>query len=98
MDIESLLAVLDMSEDEQWDWVFSQSAEILATGNESLADLAFRLRSEVELYQWNCAIREIIEYLIPDFTEKEKRRWWIKEAKPIHWIIAGLIAQSEEKK
>ena len=45
MNEQELLAVLDMSEDEQWEWCVKNVKE--KTMGESLADLAFRLRDEV---------------------------------------------------
>ena len=91
MDNKKLLAVLDMSEDEQWDWVFSQHAEVIDSGDESLADLAFRLRDETvstDYKSWCEAVDVVLE--------NSARGHWIDFSRPIDWIIAALIAKGEK--
>ncbi len=91
---EDLLKVLDMSEDEQLVWTLK-----IGHGdrhiNESLADLAFRLRDEAAEKDWvgwqvsSCYVWEAThdsEYCPGKFGNR---------AKPIEWVIAALIAKGE---
>ena len=68
--------------------------------SESLADLAFRLRDEAR----KCSDEALAEawamiyhYDCPDKrnTDGDVYIWWIWNAKPIHWIIAALIAKDK---
>lgn len=86
---QELLAVSDMSEESQimWSLVHTDMRE-----PESLADLAFRLRDEVVVNYgdliWHKATLKICGYM-------GKNSIWFKQyAKPIHWIIAALIAKT----
>ncbi len=98
MDKEELLKVLDMSEEDQW--VFC--AQHCKKPIESLADLAFRLRDEV-LNKVNGilathALQVVYFYVsgIPSgWTDKMVLEWFSFSAKPIHWIIAALIAKGD---
>jgi len=65
-----------------------------------LADLAFRMRDEAvkELMCWDAAKIEVWQY----WCKKESREiqlelFWIDWSRPIHWIIAALIAQEQTK-
>lgn len=90
---DELLAVLDMSEDEQWEWCVKNVKE--KTIGESLADLAFRLRDEVVAecgdIVWHKAVVKICDYM------RMGTAWFKNYAKPIHWIIAALIAKQKDK-
>ncbi len=104
MDRADLLKVLDTSEAEQYQWCIYHAG--LNPPYESLPGLAFRLRDEVKL-----SIRILYLVMHPDTdelklatmwwedldfdTEIELYNWWINKAKPIHWIIAVLIAKGE---
>jgi len=121
---DKLLAVLDMTEDEQRAWVCGnnllQKHRTICNDDliydwehrtESLADLAFRLRDEADNVNYERAI-----HLVEFYERGKKRGWWnkdslaywfkyedalrttieewlIHETKPIHWIIANLIAK-----
>lgn len=92
--IEQLLAVLDMSEDEQHDWCARCPG--CRMGNESLADLAFRLRDEVfrefgAIRGFHDGIYKVQEYLGEDAWATAF--WGECIAKPIHWIVSALIAR-----
>lgn len=103
MNKDQLLAVLDMSEDEQWEWCVKNVKE--KTIGESLADLAFRLRDETKNLihrsgDWGNlnALYEAQKEVYTKVTGEvafvgELSGFWMCEAKPIHWIIAALIAK-----
>ena len=104
MSKDKLLAVLDLSEDEQWEWLWKNrqlthiSWNMTATRNMILADLAFRLRDEVfqkgQRYAYNNALEEVYEYEKElDKKGTDKAGWGIYWSQPIHWIIAALIAK-----
>jgi len=91
---EELLKVLDMSKEEQWVFCTQNGRK---TG-ESLADLAFRLRDEVK-YIHRCSFVKAVLTVYWHCTECRRNpqdetlwRWFSREAQPIHWIIAALIA------
>ena len=98
--IAELLAVLDMTKFEQKDWVRHNSMPYLWRG--SLADLAFRLRDEVangklkiangDTSAWYVGLQMVEGYL------GESSAWLMHRSKPIHWIIAALIAKEFEGK
>ncbi len=111
---EELLKVLDMPEEEQWEWVTSHQTEYdyqllipsLLTNEfrqALLADLAFRLRNSVEDHKRS---RHIIYRHLVKSGKVAKLccgccyepwwDWWINTSKPIHWIIAALIAKKEK--
>ena len=102
MSKEELLAVLDMSKEEQRLWCVANTEP----GSWAhLADLAFRLRDEViknnktpagQLYK---ATECVYVYLAENniLTPRiHSNPWWKYHAKPIHWIIAALIAKEKE--
>lgn len=102
--IEELLAVLDMPEDKQVSWVqerFAYKYPSLQKGD--LADLAFRLRDEVfELENggniWAEGYLVVVKKVKPSTVELSSSvEWWNCCAKPIHWIIAALIAKETDK-
>lgn len=102
---EELLAVLDMSEEldpvgwnEQMYWISRNviddpdEAQAFYKGYISLADLAFRLRDEASVVgKMHKGIKAVCKKVCaPNMVWVE---WWTYEAKPIHWIIAALIAK-----
>ena len=101
---EELLKVLDMGEDEQHDWC-ARSPEC-RMGNESLPDLAFRLRDEVckESY----GIDNYRNALIEVYSEWDKKQnlhaqtvvtfmaWLVAFIEPIDRIIAALITKENQ--
>ncbi|KKK88939.1 hypothetical protein LCGC14_2738100 [marine sediment metagenome] len=105
--MNDLLKVLDMSEKEQRKWLlvhyFKQRMP-----HESTADLAFRLRDEVIAEDdkseidcsWCEASYEVYLYVIGEENEMEAKEgldtWFSMRAKPIHWIIAALIAKEQK--
>jgi hypothetical protein len=116
--MNDLLKVLDMSEDEQWDFFVSHQGiqelcEHQLDNNcqkkfkrRVLADLAFRLRDEVieqNLTMWQRAM-DIVFLKTNEEHWKEEHQftrwsavifWFSHKAKPIHWIIAALIAKGK---
>jgi hypothetical protein len=107
-EIEKLLAVLDLTEEEQWRWVVSNQKEYGyklnviggASCQMSLADLAFKLKNEAGK-DFIFGLVQVFQYLtkrpkniIPSPAEQ------IEKSQPIHWIIAARIAKlmaNEEK-
>lgn len=93
---EKLLAVLDLPEKEQVDYLFLHDYDL----DESLADLAFRLRDEVlesesGTLHWVMAMFDV--YMKMTGSKLLNWKWGYVKAKPIHWIIAALIAKHKEK-
>lgn len=116
--IKELLAVLDLPEEEQWDWLYSHREEygfeldwinravpsaykqvMLATIRRSLADLAFKLRDEAVKENWGSwvyCVDTVFAYVKPKGYEGKDTNslvWLATEGKPIHIIIAVLIAK-----
>ena len=93
-----------MSEDEQIQWLlkFYPEYQNYLDPIPSLADLAFRLRDEMEtnlqISHFAASLREVHLYvrLNPDIHNTDFIAFWLYEAKPIHWIIAALIAKDKE--
>lgn len=95
--IKELLAVLDLPEEEQLkglkpfiprgDW-----AAVYWNYHFSLADLAFRLRDEADRTNFHNGIYEVQKYLKKE--DWATAYWGEIFAKPIHWIIAALIAKA----
>ena len=92
--INELLSVLDMTEDEQFEWCAKcdlLGGTVLHTDRDSmyLADLAFRLRDEaiVHSHRWDYGRRSVSDYLDKPLV------MWDEWSQPIHWIIASLIAK-----
>ena len=111
-EIEKLLKVLDLSEKKQHEWLINNSLIESKYGrfpwSVVLADLAFRLRDEVinedvksSIDCWWCeASYEVYLYVIGEENEKDEiglDTWFSMRAKPIHWIIAALIAKELSK-
>lgn len=107
MNEKELLAVLDMSEDEQWVWCVKNGKAVGKVAGESLADLAFRLRDEVLNSKnlnddyWDVGINAVANYVTKDQVWKvvsgvDVCNWSLYFAKPIHWIIAALIAKGKD--
>lgn len=104
---EELLAVLDLPENEQWNWLVKNNIGGLAVGEVAhLADLAFRLRDEAAIDWTNyCeAMTTIWAYWCKSTWADRKtkgedkkhikyRKFWMLHSQPIHWIIAALIAK-----
>lgn len=100
--MSKLLKVLDMNAKEQRAWllinVFHERMP-----RESNADLAFRLRDEVcgevvhfaERFKHEMAMRTVYEH---SKDKGEFLLWLLADAKPIHWIIAALIAKEMSSK
>ena len=93
--IKELLAVLDMPEGspEQYGWLLSTIREHKAC---CPADLSFRLRDEVlssenGMRQWICGMFDV--YMKATKNKLLNWKWGYVKAKPIHWIIAALIAK-----
>ncbi len=67
----------------------------------SNADIAFGLRDELQtnlqISYFAASLREVHLYvrLNPDIHNTDFIAFWLYEAKPIHWIIASLIAKNE---
>jgi len=96
-----------MSEDGQRKWVLINVCKERMP-RVSLADLAFRLRDEAIKLSPICfqQARAKIYYKVYYYLKGESElvskeflctaEWWIEEAKPIHWIIAALIAKEKD--
>lgn len=111
-EIDKLLAVLDMPEEEQIEFLKDELPDLrgdIINGGISLADLAFRLRDEAMPYccggGWLDIIRRITvymeKYVVCDKCQQSKatKSWnWDIQAQPIHWIIASLIAKALQGK
>lgn len=104
--MNDLFKVLDMSEKEQYIWLFGVGIihhhPTDENQIESLADLAFRLRDEVvkniddaEVFHKSC--KDVIIYLkvkVVGFCDPGTiHDFYMFNAKPIHWIIAALKAK-----
>lgn len=104
-EIEKLLAVPDMTEEEQRDWLWNNK---LIHEDESLADLAFRRRDEVKKEhkeQWLRACFIVSEHLFNPKGGREYRSFRgfeaeheILQGKAIWWIIAAEITEQLAKK
>ena len=122
MNEQELLAVLDMSEEEQqMIWLIKKEVMVgavlqckgggeLPCPSESNADLAFRLREEMDMEQWP-ALAEAYECVRNKWCNDtwpqrhsmglnkkhiSSSLFWLFHSKPIHWIIAALIAKEIE--
>lgn len=114
MQIDELLKVLDMSGEEQKAIILDlchESPPYKGRFGCSLADLAFRLRDEVkdlpaamidnvvnvEETPWRLAMALVWGHCSKFSNHND---FWTIEAKPIHWIVAALIAKemAKEKK
>ena len=107
--MNDLLKVLDMSYEEQQIWLIKKEVMVgavlqckgggeLPCPSESFADLAFRIRDEVcknNHADFHEAIYDIMIKVEGD--DKWATAFWGEcIAKPIHWIIAALIAKDKE--
>ena len=91
---QELLAVLDMSEDspEQYGWLLSTIREHKAC---CPADLAFRLRDEMKSkVVFHHCFAKVCKRIDPHIMHYAG--YALCTAKPIHWIIAALIAKGKE--
>ena len=114
--IKELLAVPDLTEEEQWaflrkyvDPVYEMGSYCPTHRKMYLADLAFRLRDEanddvalLEGQRWVYLAHHYKSEHWDDFKKTtsfaESQCWFgYKEAQPIHWIIAALIAKKLAK-
>ena len=109
MNVDKCIRVLYRNEDEQTLWLCSyiyhnKKGEDywhnFLNRHISLADLAFRLRDGVEYSTWTDALATVSIYV----QDKAVQAWtpekealdmfdWKYNSKPIHWIIAALIAK-----
>lgn len=109
MDKQKILKVLDMNEDEQWEWLedngyidwnkacFCKSYEYTYIFNKkgTLADLAFRLRDEVDNKLWITGTQAVFTHLLPGYSNNvySVATYFSDTAKSIYWILAALIAK-----
>lgn len=95
--VDELLAVLDMpTVGNQIGWCLKNAG---MKGTESLADLAFRLRDEVR-YLGNKKDKYFFEaraIVCRKSSATVAGIWFSRDAQPIHWIIAALIAKELAK-
>lgn len=96
MKIKELLAVLDISEDEQWWYLVNQKLIPAQYRQLHRADLAFRLRDEVlegkdGLRVWVAGMFDV--YMKMTGSKLFNWKWAYIKGQPIHWIIAALIAK-----
>lgn len=102
--IEKLLKILNLSEESQKIWLVAAGIMKISEGEkgetileESLADLAFRLRDKLDSSRYGLRSLELVKSRVDSGEEISFWTWWIFEAQPIHWIIAALIAQELAK-
>ena len=117
MNEQELLAVLDMDEDFQWNFLIARQdiqemcQNQLDAWCESkykrrvLADLAFQLRDEIgngmmfdDLNRQFEVYKKVLGKRAenPQIPQQDHFAvWWILHSKPIHWIIAALIAKEK---
>ncbi len=96
---QELLAVLDMSEDEQFRWLMDNdivtNEYVKCSRHLILADLGFRLRDEAMNFNKG-AWRDATEQIWRECHDyREYRNFWVDRSKPIHWILASLIAKGK---
>lgn len=104
---EELLKVLDLPEDDQFAEVLvhiSPAGEVTCSNDQyyykgrmfwTLADLAFRLRDEAFLsIKGGAAWCQGCRIVIQAVNNSDEFPVW---SKPIHWIIAALIAKQEKE-
>lgn len=110
--MDDLLKVLDMSEEEQIEWVedncemegyecemegYEAPISKLFVITESFADFAFRLRNEA-VENDHTAFHNSI-YVVQHHLKQDDWAtafWGEVFAQPIHWIIAALIAKGKK--
>lgn len=104
--IKSFLAVLDLSEYAQREWVGQRYGTVFDIGvrRTSLADLAFSMRDEVAKKRsyhayWLQAINIVMEDMSKIFgiNYKNITNWWNCYSQPIHWIIVAKVAKELAK-
>ena len=97
---EELLKVLDMKEDEQWCWAVKKFN--LVYPRDTLPCLAFRLRDEaIMLKEFPFLMARVYNHAHGYKPNKGEIHapimmmwiWFAGYAKPIHWVIASLIAK-----
>ena len=103
---KELKDVLDLPDSQQRLWLFIHIGKDTSSDRD-LADLAFRLRDEAikdNITLWQRATDEIFLAAYKDNVWQEMHqfeRWpavvyyFSHKAKPIHWIIAALIAKDK---
>ena len=95
---QELLAVLDMSEDEQYRWCWRNTCTengLIKVQWYFLEDLAFRLRDEADDTRMHNAMYLVQQSMsktssTPQPEDYATAFWGLYHAKPIHWIIAAL--------
>lgn len=97
--IKEFLAILDKTKDEQIQWCDCNCD--YDERNESLADLAFRMKYHfLESYcdakkRFTDAIELIGSHII-EYSPIGKDTiydWFVFQSQPIHWIVASLVAK-----
>lgn len=107
---QELLAVLDMSKEEQRVWLSkrmtikpTKDGKTSKVSDWSLADLAFKMRVEMKDHR---ALHIIYRHLIKSgkisllncgCCHEPWWNWWVDLSQPIHWIIAALIAKGKKR-
>ena len=96
--MNKLLKILDMTEEEQYRWAVGKYSKYLARyPQSSLADLAFRLRDEaMSSSNLRKALLDVHQKAEGPQNREQDYGFWFLRAKPIHWIIAALIAKENE--
>lgn len=91
--IEGLLAVLDMPEVEQVQFLvdYLESSIDQSYLPNQLADLAFRLRDEVGSNTLFLNSLQKVAWYVK--AKAPPALWGVSYAQPIHWIISSLIAK-----
>lgn len=95
--IKELLAVLDMPEEEQIQFLvdYLESSTDQSYLPDQLADLAFRLRDEVGNVAFHHCIAKVCKHINPYVMNYAG--YGLCTCQPIHWIIAALCAKELAK-
>ena len=89
---KKILAVLDMSYDEQWEWLEKKYG---GGAFHSFETLAWTLRNKAGA-RFYTAMRMMYDELTNDSNPDGFGIWWMLDTKPIHWIIAALLAKESK--
>lgn len=107
-EIDKILAMLDLMEIEQLTFLNNypdktiDGCKVLVRGEwrllkVNLPGLAFRLRDEAKSYNWNLWLDSTKEVWRSVHKYWTYEQFWMAKSKPIHWIIAALIAKQLAK-